>query len=288
MVWLTCEPGHIKPIRKKVRQAVLVVIGSGRAAMVFVSEPPPEGDADGESAGQSERTACLKSTIDYVTKFRPGGVNILQALPDPIETWATAAYRAAEFTSVGILTYMRGPVNDVITRIATYKDQPKDRWKGWTLRDYESLRAEHGTIGADDLFVSALDSTYLETLDCPELCGMRDTRDVLESHRATGKFDPRYWWLLIDEAGVPGACLLLNPCPEQRTIELVYLGLAPATRGRGIGRALITYGLGITCATRNGWDVACAVDDRNAPARNLYESLGFVAFGKRAALVKQC
>ena len=33
-------------------------------------------------------------------------------------------------------------------------------------------------------------------------------------------------------------------------------------------------------------EVACAVDDRNAPARNLYASLGFRESGHRVAMVK--
>ncbi len=292
LVWMTMEPGMVRPLRRKVRQAALVVVGKGKAAMVFVSEPPPEGDANGDAVGIAERTACLNAALNYVAFTHPGDANIVQALPDPAESWAIAAFQRAGFISVGTLTYMRGSVADVEHRVSLYPHPPSSRWAGYTLCNYESLRSERGAARADAVFLAALDASYESTLDCPELCGLRASADVLESHRSTGKFDPRLWWVLLpdgsDPAGIqtPGACLLLNPCPEQRTIELVYIGLPPSTRGRGLGRALLSHGLQLACAGRAGWDVACAVDDRNAPARTLYESIGFAAFGKRAALVK--
>ena len=39
----------------------------------------------------------------------------------------------------------------------------------------------------------ALDRSYVDTMDCPELCGMRATADILASHKATGEFDPSLW-----------------------------------------------------------------------------------------------
>jgi mycothiol synthase len=124
----------------------------------------------------------------------------------------------------------------------------------------------------------------VETLDCPELCGLRETRDVLDSHRSAGRFDPALWWMVRRE-GKPAGALLLNPSPAQGHVELVYLGLAPELRGCGVARRLMLTGLS-ALAGRAERDVTLAVDTRNTPALRLYESLGFRPFARRTALVR--
>ena len=132
--------------------------------------------------------------------------------------------------------------------------------------------------------IRALDRTYEATLDCPELCGLRDTADVLESHRSTGVFDPALWWLVfLNEQ--PHGCMLLNRCPDHGTVELVYLGLSPELRSRRIGSRLLELGLAAIDST-GGTPITCAVDLRNAPALRLYGRLGFREFGRRVALVR--
>ena len=86
--------------------------------------------------------------------------------------------------------------------------------------------------------IEALDKSYEDTLDCPELCGVRTTEDVLASHKATGDFDPEHWWL-VQLDGRPEGCVLMSRCPDQGALELVYLGLSTALRGRGLGRLLL-------------------------------------------------
>ena len=75
----------------------------------------------------------------------------------------------------------------------------------------------------------ALERSYVDTLDCPELCGLRVVDDVLESHRSVGVFDPGMWWLVMAE-DEPEGCMLLSACPEQNAVELVYLGISPRLR----------------------------------------------------------
>ena len=62
---------------------------------------------------------------------------------------------------------------------------------------FEGVRVEAFRDGEDDeALMAALERSYVDTLDCPELCGLREKRDVLDSHRSTGKFDPNLWWLV--------------------------------------------------------------------------------------------
>lgn len=287
LVWATWEADPARPSRRRARQTCLAVIGSGRTALLFLSEPPPEGDAGGTRAGITERRTCIEATCRHLQSQRPQVVKMAQALTEPSHGWAKEAYLAAGFLHVGNLTYLRraAPSDQVLP--------PPNLGDGVELRTYGELEASIGRKAADATFGAALSATYEQTLDCPELCGMRSIEDVLDSHRSTGQFDSRLWWVMLERAAAiplaerkPLGCLLLNPCKDQQTIELVYIGLAPEARGKGWAKPLLLHGMSVSLRGRRGYEVACAVDDRNTPARNLYASLGFRESGHRVALVK--
>jgi ribosomal protein S18 acetylase RimI-like enzyme len=79
--------------------------------------------------------------------------------------------------------------------------------------------------------------------------------------------------------------MLFSPSPGTGTLELVYLGLSPMLRGRGLGGRLLAFGLSHLVWREEG-TVTCAVDQRNTPACRLYERFGFVRFEERIALVR--
>ena len=112
----------------------------------------------------------------------------------------------------------------------------------------------------------------------------REPQDILAGHRATGNFDPSLWTLLRIDAE-PVGVVLLNPFPEQRTIELVYLGLAPVIRGRGRGRQLLRHALRLLHGRRERI-VTLAVDEQNAPALRIYRAEGFRDELRRVALIR--
>jgi ribosomal protein S18 acetylase RimI-like enzyme len=67
--------------------------------------------------------------------------------------------------------------------------------------------------------------------------------------------------------------VLLNEVPQRATLELVYMGVVPAFRRRGVGRALLDRALRL--AANEGFDRLClAADVRNEPAQNLYAAAG--------------
>jgi ribosomal protein S18 acetylase RimI-like enzyme len=152
---------------------------------------------------------------------------------------------------------------------------------GITVRPLASVQRGHPDRA---LLAEALDRSYEATLDCPGLCGMRETDDVIDSHLSTGQFDPSMWWLVLSDGAAHG-CALFNPCPEQGTVELVYLGLSPRVRGRGLARMLLAHGLA-RLGGPGQLSVTCAVDRRNAPAIALYRRAGFGEFSGRIAYVK--
>jgi hypothetical protein len=79
-----------------------------------------------------------------------------------------------------------------------------------------------------------VERTYINTLDVPNLDGIRDVADVLDGYEQTGDFSPDHWFF-IRSSGKDVGCLLLNDHPGQRQWELVYMGIVPEARGNGWG-----------------------------------------------------
>jgi len=129
-------------------------------------------------------------------------------------------------------------------------------------------------------FRSVLQATYAGSLDMPELEGARALDDILESHRAAGRFVAERWRLgrILDKPEA-AAVLLMAEVPGRNVWEIIYLGLTPAARGRGLGRAVIQHALELA-RDRAPW-LELAVDLRNTPALRLYEAAGFVARDRR-------
>ncbi len=276
LAWAMIEdPGPHHP--RLLRQLCLVVPGSGRTGMLFASRPGPQascGEAD-------EQRNDLAAVIRACAKDLPGvlgrRVALLQALPEPLERWLIESLERAGMIRVGDLAYLRRPL--VLPGEPKAAERPP--WPpGVVVRPVRGVGPGEPDRGA---LLAALDRSYEQTLDCPALCGLRETGDVLDSHRATGVFDPGLWWLVLLD-GEPHGCCLLSPVPSQNSVELVYLGLSPALRGRGLAKPLLQWAIGQVRRTRLG-EVTCAVDQGNGPAMRLYERLGFVPFASRVAFV---
>lgn len=244
----------------RVREVCLLAPGSGRTAMAFTSQP-----------ATTEAVRDLAGVIDAACHGLKDQ-RLVQALLEPHEKSSRAALEAAGFLHVGELLYLRRP----------WTPPPATASSPWP----DGVDVATWRPGDDEDVMRALERSYEETMDCPSLCGLRETADVLDSHRSTGEFDPNLWWI-VRVNGEPSGTLLLNPCPGQGHTELVYLGLAPGTRGMGLGRRLLRTGLS-ALAQRRERTVTCAVDASNAPARRLYESEGFAPFAQRTALVRLC
>lgn len=133
-------------------------------------------------------------------------------------------------------------------------------------------------------FVQVLERTYIGTLDCPELDGLRTPQDALDAHRATGQFDPRRWWLARRD-GKESGLLLLNEHPDRDLLEIVYLGVVPEARGLGMGQFLVQKA--IAQAHKERRSLVLAVDQRNHPARKLYARSGFLELTVQSVHVRQ-
>jgi ribosomal protein S18 acetylase RimI-like enzyme len=252
-LWARLGPGG------RIAASVLAVPNAGRTAMLFATHPRRPADV-----------GPMAALIDHACARIAGwDVALAQALLEPSEVLDQAAYRQAGFQDLAVLGYLELSLTDA--------DPPPPSWP-------DGVRIEPYREQLEGDLVRILESSYIDTLDCPRLRGLRRTADIMAGHKATGRFEPGLWTLLYVD-GAPAGVLLLNAFPAQRTVELVYLGLAPPARGRGLGRALFRHGLR-RLRGRGERTLTLAVDERNAPALGLYRSEGMRLMVRRAALIR--
>lgn len=260
---------------KDARQAVLVLPQAGRTGMIFLSGPGPDRLCGDRKTQHADRVAVLRGAIEGAPRALGDGLHLLQALPSPEEWWTIDACTEAGMLRLGELAYLKRPI---ATR--PHHKPSRDQWP-----DGVEIHPIRG-LGEDldgPALRTALERSYIDTLDCPGLCALRELPDVIESHRSAGQFDPSLWWI-VTLHGRPEGCILLSPNPDTDSVELVYMGLGPDLRGRGLGVRLLETA--IENANRLGLsEIACAVDKRNEPARSVYARLGFVEFARRIAFV---
>jgi len=253
----------------RIREVCLSIEGPGKTAMCFLSGPESGEAADNRVA---ERAACLRALVQHLP---PDRVSLAQTLPEPHELSAIHAFERAGFLHAGNLAYME---LELAGRRRHKAAKPTPWPPGIEVR---AVQDPHTTDHQH--LLSVLDGSYIDTLDCPELCGLRETEDVLASHIATGDFDPSLWMLAFED-GTPVGCSLVSLIPENGSAELVYIGMTPSGRGRGLGRALLEHAIA-ELHQRRVERLVCAVDQRNEPAVGLYKSLDFQVFSSRSAWV---
>jgi mycothiol synthase len=122
-------------------------------------------------------------------------------------------------------------------------------------------------------------ATYEGTLDCPRLNHVREIEDILAGYRATGEFSPGHW-LIVRQEGRDVGCLLLADHPSYENMELVYMGVVPAMRGRGWGADIARHAQWIAAEKRRP-RLVLAVDASNSPAIRMYAAVGFRAWDTR-------
>jgi ribosomal protein S18 acetylase RimI-like enzyme len=136
---------------------------------------------------------------------------------------------------------------------------------------------------APSLFQQTLLRTYEDTLDCPEVNGLRTIDEVLAGHRAQGTYDPDRWWLALEE-GRPVGILIATELPESGDWDVAYMGVVPEARRRGFGREILLHALAEARAA-DAPRVLLSVDARNRPAWHLYRGVGFEPFDRRAVFL---
>lgn len=127
-------------------------------------------------------------------------------------------------------------------------------------------------------------ATYVDTLDCPELNGVRSISEVIEGHQQQMSVDLPNWWLVREHSTDVGV-LLTQPLPKENVWDMVYMGVVPAARRRGLGRHIMSFVLHQAKEAETK-AIQLAVDARNTPAVKLYNQLGFVPWEEKALFLK--
>lgn len=252
-------------INGRMTAAVTCMESPGRTAMLLL---PSHLDPQSETAVFNE---ILPAIIEHEARrdFR-----LLQSLLELNEHRNRHLLEALGFWQIAELHYLERRLLDADVFIEQEKqcDFSTQEWK-WI--HYDSSRHLD--------FARLISATYQDSLDCQGLSDLRDIEDVLTGHKGVGRFDPQRWRLLLHNDD-PAACILFGENPLQPIWELVYMGVHPKHRGRGLGHYVLTEGLAFAYRQKSQ-AVTLAVDARNTPARRLYESCGFTQTCARRAMM---
>lgn len=228
----------------------------GRTAIVMVPSPGEQGIVEED---QRQVTAV------GLARLRERGLHFAQALIEPESSAQRALLEREGFRLLAPLDYLERDVS----RPAVSPPSPSEaEWVPYSA----------GTHGE---FAAVMLATYEGSLDCPELTGLRPIDDVIAGHRASGRFDGRLWELARVDGQIVG-CLLLAQLVHAPLAEIVYMGVVPAARRRGIGRLLLRRALE-QCRVIGANHLTVVVDHRNEPARKLYARFALVPVARRNA-----
>lgn len=238
----------------------LAVEPPGRAALTFVAP-------GAASPRWIEATVGALRALKETAWRR--GVLLLESLLIPGKNPTQTALLASGFDYLTCLRYLRFEL-------------PPERIRSPTSDSSEIHWVSYGVDRAD-LFCGVIAKTYAQSLDCPELSGLRPVEEVLAGHLATGTFVPGCWWVAL-QGESPVGVILLNRISAEPAFEVVYMGVAQPARRAGVAKRLLRKAMVV--ARENGaTELALAVDERNAPARAMYRRWGFVEHARRAAYI---
>jgi ribosomal protein S18 acetylase RimI-like enzyme len=238
--------------------AALPVVNPGKTMLLFTPaqerQPPPIG-----------ATVLLSKLC---THYSDRGVHWAQVLIEPVHSAARRFFAHHGFSEIAELIYLQGHAHR-------------------SSKPAKLAAAMHWqTYGPDThgLFAQTILQSYRDSLDCPRLSGLRHIEDIIAGHKATGEFDPALWRLLC-ENGQPRGVLLLSRIVMTDALELVYLGLPPEARGRGLGNLLMQEAMHLILRD-NRRRLTLAVDSLNVPALRLYYGHGMQRLASKIAMIR--
>ncbi len=250
----------------------LIVLASGRAAVVFISPITTRRRIH-------DTAELLKIAIQAQ---QPDKLGLIQSLLDPTQRHERDALTEAGFMRLASLVYMRCNCphpSALPANTDTAQDNPQDP----ITLDGQPLTTFTWQEDRFQTFADAISASYQDTLDCPGLVGLRKIEDIIAGHKAVGRFDPDLWsaFYLNDQ---PVGAMLLNPLADHPELELVYLGIAPAFRNKGLASCLMRRAVSLA-TTRKLTGIHLAVDEQNIPAMKLYKGLNFRATARKVAMI---
>ena len=142
--------------------------------------------------------------------------------------------------------------------------------------------------GLDDLsvFQGILRQTYVDSDDCPQLMPQFDETDVSvrwQHSMGVGRIGD---WLFAELGEDDAGCLVLDLGSEQGQTELVYMGLLPRHRGKGLGGELVRWGQWVAAQKKGENRLTVSVDVSNKRALACYVRNDFVRYAETGLYIK--
>jgi ribosomal protein S18 acetylase RimI-like enzyme len=238
--------------------SILPVINPGRTCLLLAPGDLPD----------STFPAAAHLINQICRGLADGGLHLSQVLLEPHHIRTRRLFTSTGFNEIAELIYLQGFIPKSL-QPAPITNQM--RWLSYSRQTHDS-------------FAQTIIRTYEDSLDCPALSGLRHIDDILAGHQATGEFDPNAWQLLV-ENDHPLGVVLLSRIPHTDVMELVYLGLAPEARTRGLGTILMRHAMHVTIHDQRR-KISLAVDSKNDPALKLYYRSGLQQVATRHALIR--
>jgi mycothiol synthase len=277
--------GQILLVGRRGRRLVAAMWAQSRAGYVASLWPP------GLAAGEPAETAA--AIIDLATdKAAAAGTRVVQTLLETDAGPEAKWMRRCGFQHVADLLYL----------VSLREDFPIMRPESELV--FEPL-GKAGELGISEIQNKRLSEiirrTYIDTQDCPTVHEMRAMDDVLATYRAVGRFNPARWFFVRQKTADIG-CLIMASHRQEQNCELVYMGIAPESRGNGLGLEIVRYAQWLagksegneknreemiepteTAAAR----MILAVDAANSPAIATYAAAGFQTWDRRSAFLRK-
>jgi mycothiol synthase len=240
----------------------LVVEGPGRTGMLFFSPPGAPG---------VDRRVLVRLIGEISRDAIEGGVSLVQVLVDPADSLQQEVLLDSGLTLLAELSYMK---RDLMGQ----PPGPRENRADIVWRNYKQFtEVELGEV---------ISQTYVDSLDCPPLRGLREMPDVISGHKCSGMFCPEAWWILsLAGARRAAGCILVNDSVKAPIADIIYMGVVPEFRRRGLGSAMLARAAEQACG-RNCQGISVAVDARNTRAEMAYEQAGFVESHRRLVYVE--
>ena len=272
----TAKFAPLRPIRMATSErgsVAFLMIYPGKLAMVGGIAPASRFDSDEELRDTSELLRRLCNSVrDEIELIQ--AVTFPQEFEPDFDLWRRRCY---QLTGLRLVATLKQCSFD-------YSKQSEDRLEAvrQAAESQGLIRLEPWRAELHPEFVRIVDQTYKGTLDVPELDGVRSTAETLNGYASAGWQGgiDRDWWLVSDGSQWIG-CLLL--CRHSRSLaELLYVGLIPEFRSRGLSKKVLEFL--VQWGRVNGIKrILLAVDARNEPALRLYDRLGFEVTGTAEA-----
>ncbi len=176
------------------------------------------------------------------------GLRALQILVEDSSSALRRMLKQAGFKRLTSLMYMHCPTEqDLPPTVTTRDSETKGHFFGpgvdpawhWVAEGELRLECFSDSPAFWQRLATVVEKTYVGSLDCPEVTGLRSAYETLQGYRQNTQWRPDLWFLVGAAQEDIGCLLLLGDRPQDGCPELVYMGLIPEYRGRGIGSWLV-------------------------------------------------